>query len=115
MARYKPISGKKKTNRRLGPLEDRSYSIYKILCITTNECYIGLTSRHVLTRFRWHIRAAYKAADGLGVSLRKHKPTSFEISTVATCTGLKRARVLEQYYIQMFDSYTHGLNSTNGG
>ena len=91
--------------------------IYIILNDIENKVYIGQTTRTVITRWNEHIRCAkslnksksklYKAMMQIGVE-------HFEIKTLLECDD-SRLDTEEQYYINMYNSYRDGYNSTPGG
>lgn len=97
--------------------------IYVIKNNINNKLYIGQTSQSLDTRFKAHIRDSeaidfenfvYKYKNKLYNAFRKYGVDKFYIEVVEECDNtLLNER--EIYYIQYFDSYNNGYNSTLGG
>jgi hypothetical protein len=94
--------------------------IYKITIIPLNQVYIGLDTKPVYKQARWkeHCRAAFRGHKkrkihnamrdyGLEQCLYEVVDSSFD--------SIGALALAEIAYIQKFDSYKNGLNSTPGG
>ena len=85
-------------------------------CKITGKCYIGQTCRSLTIRWgkagnhytKQHNLKFYNA-------IKKYGWENFEHYIIATCNSLEEAYELEQYYINKFDTYKNGYNSTLGG
>jgi group I intron endonuclease len=87
-----------------------------IYCITNNinnKVYIGQTRQTVRRRFMCHIWEAERVDDlsdtKLNRAILKYGRDNFNVEEIHKCT------IEEIYYIQKYDSYRNGYNSTLGG
>lgn len=100
--------------------------IYKITNDFNEKVYIGQTSRTILERWKEHCtncmndnNLEYK--NKFHRSLRKHGIEHFHIEVLVKITAKTVSQLrdslnwTEIYYIQKFDSYKNGYNSTLGG
>lgn len=76
--------------------------------------YVGQTVRSIQTRFNEHVRAALagKSNSKFYNAIRYHGETHFWIEELEV-TPFLDAR--EMHYINLYDSFNHGYNSTIGG
>lgn len=96
--------------------------IYKITCLPNDKVYIGQTVYPVLYRWRRHINSAIKGSDNkFHRAIRKYGENNFRVETLRTlkCTNIDKLKVLlntlEEYFIEFYDSFKSGYNSTIGG
>jgi group I intron endonuclease len=91
--------------------------IYKITNSLTNKCYIGYTSKTVNTRWSQHIHRSFKKNLNCKFdnALRKYDVTNWNIEVLEENLSVAESKEKEMYYIQLFDSYNNGYNSTLGG
>lgn len=100
--------------------------IYKCLCLNTNKVYIGQTSRSLEARMKEHIRESFNEYHPsynyhFHRAIRKYGKQNFEwsiLETIRTDNADNLQEVLnslEIKYIQQYDSYYNGYNSTLGG
>lgn len=91
--------------------------IYKIINDINNKIYVGQTKRTLEKRWQEHIRYAqekdsrtkfYKAIQEIGVE-------HFKIISIEEIFGIEERNNREKYWIQYYDSFNNGYNSTRGG
>lgn len=94
--------------------------IYKITNLVTNKSYIGQTKKTVNYRIKEHFRQAQYEAQGkrklthFHASLNKYGRDNFKVETLEKCNDdLLNER--EIYWINYYDTYNNGYNSTTGG
>lgn len=94
--------------------------IYKITVIPLNQVYIGLDTKPVYKQARWkeHCRAAFKGQKKRKIhdAMRKYgiEQCLYEVID-SNFDSIGSLALAEIAYIQKFDSYKNGLNSTPGG
>lgn len=91
--------------------------IYKITCNETGKCYIG-QSIDIENRWIQHIcRAKYEIENNKFYNaMRKYGYENFTYEVIEECD--KSQEILderERYWIEYYDSYENGYNSTRGG
>jgi group I intron endonuclease len=91
--------------------------IYKITNTVTNKCYIGYTSHSVTERWNQHVRRStkYKTNVKFDNALRKYGKSNWTVEVLEEGLSVNDSKVKEQFYINLFDSYQNGYNSTLGG
>lgn len=100
--------------------------IYKVTCLINNKIYIGQTSRTIQYRWEQHIRNSRKKnnleyKNKFHRALRKYGKDNFKIEELISAVTRTEKQLkeslnfLESYYIQEFDCYKHGYNSSWGG
>ena len=94
--------------------------IYKITCIPTNKIYIGKTESTVQKRWKDHCRSAFLESHSdynfpFHRAIRKYGINNFMIETLEKINDSEKLKVQEKYWIQFYDSYNQGYNSTLGG
>lgn len=94
--------------------------IYKITVIPLNQVYIGLDTKPVYKQARWkeHCRAAFKGLKKRKIhdAMRTYGLDQCMYEVVAEgFNSIGDLALAEIAYIQKFDSYKNGLNSTPGG
>jgi group I intron endonuclease len=90
--------------------------IYKITNKTNDKVYIGCTTMTLEERYKGHLyRCFNKNYDcKLYNSMRKHGKENFKIDLLEEC-NIESIYEIEKKYIDQYDSYKNGLNSTLGG
>lgn len=94
--------------------------IYKITVIPLNQVYIGLDTKPVYKQARWkeHCRAAFKGQKKRKIhdAMREYgiEQCLYEVID-SNFNSIGSLALAEIDYIQKFDSYKNGLNSTPGG
>lgn len=95
--------------------------IYRIYNVLTNESYIGQTTKTIDYRFKEHVREAKSALRGEKRNfpyfhrlLLHYGPENFKIELLEEVADNK-ADEREIYWIEYYDSYYNGYNSTKGG
>lgn len=94
------------------------YSIYKITCLVNLKVYIGFTSQDVNTRFKEHLKESKKTHDlrKFYCAIRKHGSTNFVYETIyQSYDKVYTHEVMEDYFINLYNSLKHGYNSVKGG
>lgn len=99
-------------------LDMKSYSIYVIKNKVNDKVYIGQTSQRVKNRFAQHMKPCtlvsrgnykfYKAIKELGKE-------NFYYEILEMDVPESKAKEREIYYIEKYNSYENGYNSTPGG
>lgn len=99
--------------------------IYKITNLINNKIYIGKTNYSIETRWNQHICAAYSQNNInynniLHKAIRKYGKENFQIEKIDEIDNDKELSILEQYYIQKYNSCilqenNNGYNMTYGG
>jgi group I intron endonuclease len=90
--------------------------IYKITNLVNNKIYIGCTITTLINRFNEHIFRCTKTDSNTKFcnSIRKYGFENFKIDEIEKC-DLKEIYDKEKKYIEEYDSFKKGLNSTYGG
>ena len=84
----------------------------------TGKSYIGLTSFTMEERWKQHVQSAMQKKTPTRKfwnAIRKYGIDCWQHIVLSTCVELSEARILEKQFIQKFDSYHLGYNSTLGG
>ena len=96
--------------------------IYLVTCELTGKWYFGQTIKFIQSRFNEHFRSAQRGSDHkFHRAIRKYGEENFTVEEVLTVSAptkdaLKRKLdFLEQHFIQKFDTFRNGYNSTWGG
>lgn len=94
--------------------------IYKITCKTTHKIYIGKSESTVLDRWKGHCRAAFLPSHSdynfpFHRAIRKYGIEDFIIETIDESNNSEELKQKEIYWIEFYDSYNKGYNSTRGG
>lgn len=88
--------------------------IYKIWNEDNEKIYIGQTSVGIKARWSQHLKNYLTNDAVLYRAMRKHGAGIFHIELIEECDNdLLNER--EKYWINQYDSYKHGYNSTPGG
>ena len=84
------------------------------------KCYIGRTT-DLKKRHREHKRMTSKKHNKFGRALNKYGIDNFNLKTILTITTIENFNLndilnsFEKYYIQKYDTFISGYNSTLGG
>ena len=91
------------------------YSIYKLVNTQTGKCYIGFT-QNLDKRMQDHKTASAKKKNKLYNSVRKYGWHSFSCEIIyQSLDECYTKNVMENHFIDEYDSYRNGYNSTFGG
>lgn len=93
------------------------YKIYIIKNTINNKIYIGITSMTIQHRFNGHKRKArFKPTSNLHQSIKKHGENNFLIEELYGfySNDKKYAYMVEQLFIDMYDSVKNGYNMDIG-
>lgn len=94
------------------------YSIYSITNIINGKRYIGWTSRPVPeTRWKEHIKTKKSK---ISRAIKRFGIKNFHFEVLCQCKGNKTdglifLKEMEPYFIQKYNSFNEGYNSTKGG
>lgn len=90
--------------------------IYKITNKITEQIYVGCTIYTLDRRFNEHVYRCFKTDynSKLYNSMKKYGKENFTIDLIEEC-DLEVIYSTEKKYIEQYDSYSNGLNSTLGG
>lgn len=90
--------------------------IYKITNLINNKVYIGKTSRSLETRWQEHRKNFYKLQDKMAIHMAmfKYGSEAFDLEKIENCNE-SNINEREQYWIDYYNSYNNGYNSTLGG
>jgi group I intron endonuclease len=90
--------------------------VYKITNLVNAKCYIGYTTRSVSERWNQHV---HRSTKNLNVkfdnALRKYDISNWNVEILEENLSVEASKIQEKYYINLFDSYNLGYNSTLGG
>jgi group I intron endonuclease len=93
----------------------RTGSIYVIPNLITKKVYIGLTIREPEIRWQEHEYSGRNPKYHFHRSIKKHGWENFKPEILAENIPIEELGDLEMYYIDLYDSYNNGYNSTKGG
>lgn len=91
--------------------------IYKITCNETGKCYIG-QSINIENRWKQHLYESFNRQDDTKFhnAIRKYGKENFELEVLEECElNQEILDERERYWIEYYDSYEKGYNSTRGG
>ena len=88
--------------------------IYKIWNEDNDKLYIGQTSVGIKTRWSQHLSNYMTNNAVLYRAMRKHGAGIFHIEQIEECEN-EKLNEREKYWIEYYDSYKNGYNSTPGG
>lgn len=91
--------------------------IYKFTHKETNRCYIGQTTQSPNQRRLEHILDSRDAGKPYHFhnALRKYGEEAFTFEVIAEATSLDKLNLLEETYINKFNSIENGFNIRQGG
>lgn len=95
---------------------EKTYIIYIHKNKINGKCYVGQTCRKLETR--WGKNGCnYTKTNNLKFynAIQKYGWENFEHYIIDKCNNLKDAYKLEQFYIELLDTFKNGYNSTLGG
>lgn len=92
-------------------------ALYKI-DFPNGKSYVGITSGTAASRFKEHLKAAFKKnmPQSLSRALRKYGADAPTVKTLAICNDWPSLQLMEQNAIRVFGTFGHGgYNQTLGG
>ena len=92
-------------------MQQRQYSVYMLTCRVTGESYIGITCQR--PELRWRGGKAYGGK--IGQAIQKYGWDNFDTKILENAINPSDAANRERFYIALYDTYLHGLNSSEGG
>ena len=96
----------------------RLYSIYVIRNTVNDKVYIGQTSQSVEERFAQHKKPSTFKQRGtykLYNAMAKYGKDAFYVETLESNIPITDIDEKEKYYIELYNSFYNGYNSTKGG
>lgn len=98
-------------------MTENKHNVYIIKNHINDKVYIGQTSQKVHARFRQHIKSSsvrlrhsYKLSD----AIKQYGKENFYFQVLKSGLNQEEADKWEVYYINLYDSYYNGYNSTFG-
>lgn len=88
--------------------------IYKIINDINDKVYIGQTTRSLSKRWSQHKQDSKEGQTHLYRAMRKYGIEHFSIEQIVECSENELDK-LERFYIEQYDSYENGYNSTLSG
>jgi group I intron endonuclease len=100
-----------------GAISMNIYSIYKVINSINNKVYIGYTSKPLEKRKLEHFeRSSNNSKTRFHLALRKYGVENFVWEVVYQSLDKNHCKnTMESFFINEFDSYRIGYNSTKGG
>lgn len=91
--------------------------VYKITNVITDKSYIGWTSKNAEVRWDEHVKTAARNKDNRKFynAIRKYGIDSWKTETLCETSTNEEAKLKEIFYIDLFESFIKGYNSTKGG
>ncbi len=92
--------------------------IYKITHIPSNRCYIGQTIQDPNVRFMDHLYKSEYSKNCFKIhnAIKKYGKESFTFEVIdTTASSLEQLNLLEELYIEKFNSIVNGFNLRTGG
>lgn len=89
--------------------------IYKIYNDINDKLYIGQTQQTLIRRWQEHLCDSKKTDTHLYRAMRKYGTEHFMIEIIEKDIPPTQLDEREKYWIQFYDSYINGYNSTPGG
>lgn len=90
--------------------------VYKATCVVTGKVYIGITQKSLKQRKAIHeTKATQGKQEHFRRALRKYGFDNFKWEVIDNAEKWEELCELEKVYIEKFDSFNNGYNSTLGG
>jgi predicted GIY-YIG superfamily endonuclease len=90
--------------------------IYKISNVINNKIYIGKTSQNIKKRFKEHCRDSKRFPNRpLYADMIKYGYSMFKVEEIENCESEELAIKREKFWIEYYQSFYNGYNSTFGG
>lgn len=91
--------------------------VYKITNLITDKSYIGWTSKNADVRWDEHTKTAARNKDNRKFynAIRKYGIETWKTEILCETSTNEEAKLKEIFYIELFESYLKGYNSTKGG
>jgi len=92
-------------------------SIYTVICKVNQKRYIGQTVKNVATRWKEHLRECSTDTGNRALynAIKKYGQGMFSIRILEEDVPRDKLSEREIYWIEQFDTYNNGYNSTTGG
>ena len=96
--------------------EIKPYTIYRCLNKLNGKSYVGACMRSLSQRIWEHLADAKRNSQGnFHIALRQYGFENWTWETLATCQTKEQLDYLENYYVDMYDSFRNGYNMTQDG
>jgi len=89
--------------------------IYKITNIINGKIYIGQTQIGIVKRWLKHIETSKYKNFKISKAIRKYGEDKFKIEVIDYAYTTNELNEKEKYWIEKYDSFKNGYNSTKGG
>lgn len=89
--------------------------VYKCTNKINGKCYIGQTTKSLDHRIKRHFKVSKFTKYHFHKALNKYGQDSFKWEVIGRCFSREELNKMEIYYIEYFDTYKYGYNSTKGG
>jgi group I intron endonuclease len=89
--------------------------IYKVINLINDKCYIGQTQNTVEERWKEHIYDSQFKDFKFYRAIRKYGSENFKVEVLEEVSTTQELNEREKFWIQYYDSYKNGYNSTLGG
>lgn len=98
-------------------IKQLEYTVYLITCLVNGKKYIGITIQPLNLRLQAHFSKSRVTSDNRKFynAIRKYGQDNFCIERLDTAISYDELKEKEKKYIQEFDTYNNGYNSTMGG
>lgn len=93
------------------------FNVYKITNTINNKIYVGYSSLSIEHRWRQHKAHALKTSSNRKFynAIRKYGVNVWEIELLTSVDTVNEAKIQEIKFIELYNSYVTGYNSTKGG
>ena len=92
-----------------------TYIIYRHMNRVTKKSYIGFTKRTMGVRWKQHLKASRSKKSKFYNALRTYPPSKWDSTVLVQNVPALFKNAFERYWINFYDSYRNGYNSTLGG
>lgn len=92
---------------------NRALIVYKITCLITMKCYIGITSRSL--KERWDSHCCTNYCPKLSKAIKKYGKENFIIEEIDGANSLSELNYKEQHWIYKLNTIEDGYNVLKGG
>lgn len=97
-------------------MADKIYKLYRITCLVSGKCYVGITGDSLAKRWAKHVYEARKKDYLFGRAILKYGKKNFTIEQIASAKGPFSAFEAEKLLIVQERTRTpFGYNSNDGG
>tara|TARA_Y100000310_G_scaffold287288_1_gene312066 strand:- start:1512 stop:2225 length:714 start_codon:yes stop_codon:yes gene_type:complete len=102
----------------MGFLDHKTHIVYKIENTLNKKLYVGVTTKSIQDRWKYHIVASRTNKLALGAAIRKYGENNFKVSILENCNSKQHMLEQEKFWIKKLNTFAptgHGYNMTLGG